>query len=126
MKEFGKIDVVVANAGIGSFVDPFLAEADIEIEPTTKEIDVNLKGALFTARLGNHFLRAGGGGEMVLVSSIAGFKESVGLVTYTASKHGVVGIMRGLRVQAMRGGVRINVVCPWMTSLSLPPLPHLL
>ncbi|KAF8860205.1 NAD(P)-binding protein [Acephala macrosclerotiorum] len=96
---FGRVDIVVANAG---------------------EIDVNLKGALFTARIGNHYLgrNVKEGGDLILVSSIAGFKESTGLAVYTASKHDVLGILRGLRVQASREGVRVNAVCPWMTSES--------
>jgi NAD(P)-dependent dehydrogenase (short-subunit alcohol dehydrogenase family) len=57
------------------------------------------------------------GGDLILVSSIAGWKECTGLVGYTASKHGVVGIMRGLHLSAVKEGVRINVICPWMTSV---------
>jgi len=82
---------------------------------------VNLKGALFTARLGLGFLRKNGkgGGDIVLVSSIAGWKECTGLVAYTASKHGVVGIMRGLHLSAREEGVRVNVVSPWMTKTGM-------
>ncbi len=88
---------------------------------------MNLKGVLFTTRIGLGFLRKNGKGveegkgDIVLVSSIAGWKECTGLVAYTASKHGVVGIMRGLHLSAVREGVRVNVVCPWMTSTPPPP-----
>ncbi|KAL5356640.1 hypothetical protein BJX96DRAFT_143137 [Aspergillus floccosus] len=81
-----------------------------------KEIDVNLKGALYSTRIGLHYLRQRGGGDVVLVSSISGFKECVGLATYTASKHGVVGVVRGLHLQSIPENIRINVICPWMTS----------
>lgn len=57
------------------------------------------------------------GGDLVLVSSIAGFKECMGLGVYTASKHGVVGLMRGLYLSAREEGVSVNVVAPWMTSM---------
>jgi NAD(P)-dependent dehydrogenase (short-subunit alcohol dehydrogenase family) len=115
------VDVVVANAGISIPRDPFLPAADITVEPSTKEIDINLKGVLFTARIGMHYLRKhktpeGPGGDLILVSSIAGFKESGGLAIYTASKHGVLGILRGLRVTATLENIRINAICPWMTS----------
>ncbi|KAL1966345.1 hypothetical protein VTN77DRAFT_4487 [Rasamsonia byssochlamydoides] len=120
-KEFGRVDVVVSNAAIAIHKDVFVPEADVTVEPSMKEIDVNLKGALFTARIGMHYLRKdktpeGPGGDLVLVSSIAGFKESGGLVTYTASKHGVLGILRGLRVTALPENIRINAICPWMTK----------
>lgn len=64
-----------------------------------------------------HYLRKCGGGDIVMVSSIAGFKEGEGLVPYTASKHGVVGIMRGIHLTGTRENIRVNVVCPWMTSM---------
>ncbi|KAE8454624.1 hypothetical protein EG329_000247 [Mollisiaceae sp. DMI_Dod_QoI] len=124
---WGRIDVVVANAGVSVPKDPFDPDSytDISIPFSTKEIDINLTGALYTSRIGLHYLRKNGkeGGDLILVSSIAGFKESTGLTVYTASKHGVLGILRGLRVQASREGVRVNAVCPWMTSSSLP-IPH--
>lgn len=121
---YKKIDIVVANSGISVPKDPFdfssYTEKDIEQEFNTAEIEVNLKGALFTARIGMWFLQkeinGRKGGDLVLVSSIAGFKESVGMTVYTASKHGVLGILRGVRVQANRIGVRVNGICPWMTS----------
>jgi NAD(P)-dependent dehydrogenase (short-subunit alcohol dehydrogenase family) len=118
IQKWGRIDIAVANAGISLPADPFSADADIEKEFSTAEIDVNLKGPLITSRIGLHFLRKNGreGGDLILVSSIAGWKECTGLVAYTASKHGVLGIMRGLHLSAVKEGVRINVICPWMTS----------
>jgi len=82
--------------------------------------DVNLRGPLITTRIALHFLRKNpSGGDIVLVSSIAGWKECTGLVAYTASKHGVIGILRGLHLSAVKENIRINVICPWMTSSSL-------
>ncbi|KAJ5746173.1 15-hydroxyprostaglandin dehydrogenase [Penicillium odoratum] len=115
-EKYSRIDIVVANAGIGIHQDQFTPEADIEKEPSMAEIDVNLKGTLFTVRIGQHYLRKSGGGDIVMVSSIAGFKEGEGLVPYTASKHGVVGVMRGIHLTATRENIRVNVVCPWMTK----------
>jgi NAD(P)-dependent dehydrogenase (short-subunit alcohol dehydrogenase family) len=119
---FGRIDIVVANAGMANHKDIFDPSQDISIEPSMKEVEVNLCGAIFTARIGMHYLRKNktrggkGGGDLVLVSSIAGFKECGGLAPYTASKHGVLGLMRGLHITAILEGIRINVICPWMTS----------
>lgn len=113
---FGGVDIVVANSGIANHKDIFDPSCDINVEPSMKEIDVNLKGALYSTRIGLHYLRQRNGGDVVLVSSISGFKECVGLGTYTASKHGVVGIVRGLHLQSIPENIRINVICPWMTS----------
>ena len=62
------------------------------------------------------YLRKYGGGDVVMTSSITGWKECSTIAPYTMSKHGVVGLGRGLYQQAAKEGVRINVVCPWMTS----------
>lgn len=116
--KYGRVDIVVANAGISIHQDIFDPNSDVFQEPSMKEVDINLVGAVFSARIGMHYLRRSGGGDLVLVSSIAGWKECGGLVTYTASKHGVVGIMRGLHLTATPENIRVNVICPWMTSKS--------
>ncbi|KAJ5690381.1 NAD(P)-binding protein [Penicillium macrosclerotiorum] len=118
-EKYGRIDIVIANAGISIHKDIFDPNADINQEPSMKEVDINLVGSIFSTRIGMHYLRKSGGGDLVLVSSIAGFKECGGLVTYTASKHGVVGIMRGLHLTATLENIRVNVICPWMTRTRL-------
>lgn len=128
---YQRIDVVIANAAVSLSRDPFsptnLTDEEILTAPTMAEVDINLKGVLYTARLGYHYLRKNPNpehrGDLVLVSSIAGFKECEGLVSYTASKHGVIGVMRGLALQAAKEGVKINTICPWMTSKFFPPPP---
>lgn len=117
-KEFGRVDIVVANAGILILQDAFAPHEDISVEPALKELDVNLKGTMFTARIGLAYLRKAGGGDLVMVSSTAGFKGSPGMTTYMASKHGVIGVLRGLQVSAAAEGIHVNAICPWMTSKS--------
>ena len=54
---------------------------------------------------------------MVLLSSTAGFKETPGLFAYTASKHGVLGLLRSLRPYLPKThNIRVNAICPWMTD----------
>ena len=118
-KSFGRIDVVCANAGVAVHADIFAPDADWQSEPSMIEIDVNTKGCLFSARIGMGYLRKNGGGDLVLTSSIAGWKECSHLVTYTASKHAVIGILRGLYQQAWTENITVNVICPWMTSKSI-------
>jgi NAD(P)-dependent dehydrogenase (short-subunit alcohol dehydrogenase family) len=113
---FGRVDIAVGNAGIVIPPNPYAADSDVTQEPPMGEVEVNLKGAIYTSRIAAHYLRKYGGGDVVLTSSIAGFKESNGLPIYTASKHGVVGIVRGANLDLIRENIRINVVCPWMTS----------
>ena len=121
---FGQIDFVIANAGLMESKPFFEFEEDekgelLESTESNRVIDVNLKGSLYTARIALGYIRQGAtGGDIVLTSSISGFKECAGLTAYTASKHGVVGIVRGLNLASRKEDVRVNVVCPWMTSTS--------
>lgn len=58
--------------------------------------------------------------SLVLISSIAGITETPGLITYSTSKHGVIGLMRALRPWApLNYGVRVNAICPWATDTQL-------
>lgn len=74
---------MVANAGLSLPRDPFDPDADINLEPNTREFDVNLKGVFYTARIGMSYLRRNGGGDLIMTSSIAGFKECTGLTAYS-------------------------------------------
>jgi len=60
--------------------------------------------------------------SLTLVSSIAGFTEAPGLAVYSTAKHGVIGLMRSLRmtlIESPGGGIRTNAICPWMTRTRL-------
>ncbi|KAL4946514.1 hypothetical protein BDV06DRAFT_86837 [Aspergillus oleicola] len=112
----GRIDIVLPIAGVANPKSIFDPSSDINEEPSMLEIQVNTIGSIYTARIGMHYLRQNPeGGDIVLMSSIIGFSETEHLVPYTTSKHGVVGVMRGLHLQAAKEGIRVNVVCPWVT-----------
>lgn len=125
MEVYGRIDHAVAGAGIaeiGNVFDPTLDMQSIRQPPTTKVLDVNLTGCLYVARIASVYLRqnrpVNTDRSIILVSSVAGFKESPGLFVYQASKHGVIGLMRALRLylSAPAHGIRTNCICPWMTT----------
>lgn len=88
-------------------------------------LDVNLGGCLSVTRIASVYLRQnrpeGDDRSITLVSSVAGFKESPGLFVYQASKHGVLGLMRALRLYlpSSQHQLRINAVCPWMTTTGM-------
>lgn len=113
--QFTRVDIVIANAGIAIFDDYFAPSNDINEEPAFREVDVNLRGALYTARIGMHYFRRTGGGDLIMMSSVGGFKETAYVTPYVATKHGVIGIMRGLRPTTLAEDIRVNVICPGMT-----------
>ncbi|MGC5256117.1 mycofactocin-coupled SDR family oxidoreductase [Gordonia sp. DT218] len=106
---FGRLDIVVANAGIaGSFpVD------DLTDEIWRDMIDINLTGVWNTVKASVPHLRAtGDGGSIVLTSSVAGLKGLPNNAHYAAAKHGVLGIMRSLANELGPDGIRVNAVLP--------------
>jgi SDR family mycofactocin-dependent oxidoreductase len=113
--QLGRLDIVVANAGIApmSFDD----DEGLGEEAFRDVIDVNLVGVWNTCRASiPHLLAGGRGGAMVLTSSTAGIKgysgSTAGAVGYTAAKHGVVGIMRTLANDLAPYSIRVNTIHP--------------
>jgi SDR family mycofactocin-dependent oxidoreductase len=109
MAEFGRLDIVVANAGILS-----LARAwEIEEHVWQDMIDVNLTGVWQTCKVTiPTLIDQGEGGSIVLTSSLAGGKGLMNIAHYTAAKHGVVGLMRTLANELAPHMIRVNTVDP--------------
>jgi NAD(P)-dependent dehydrogenase (short-subunit alcohol dehydrogenase family) len=104
---FGRLDVVVANAGVGAY-GPFL-----EMDPDDVEamIDINLKGTLYTARYTlPHLIESKG--DFLSLSSVAGLRAFPGEAVYNASKFGQLGFIRSLDHELRELGVRVTNVCP--------------
>jgi NADP-dependent 3-hydroxy acid dehydrogenase YdfG len=108
VERFGRLDICVANAGVGSYhtlVDTPLAHLE-------EMIDVNLKGTIYAARAAIPHLIASGEGDLVTVASEAGRRGLPGEAVYCASKFGQVGLTRALDHELREHGVRCTNVCP--------------
>jgi 3-oxoacyl-[acyl-carrier protein] reductase len=108
VERFGRLDIVVANAGVGAY-GPFL---DLEPEQLEAMIDVNLKGTLYTAAAALPHLIASGEGDFVALASVAGVRAFPGEAAYNASKFGQVGFTRALDHELREQGVRATCICP--------------
>lgn len=104
---FGRLDVVVANAGIGSYGD-FL---DLPLDELDAMLDVNLRGTLYTARATlPHLVKQGG--DFLALASVAGLRAFPGEAVYNASKFGMVGFTRALDHEMRERDVRCTSICP--------------
>ncbi len=115
--EFGRVDFVLANAGIF----PAAGQQRFDMSAFIDAIDVNLKGVYFSIEAAlPAMLDHGDGGAIVITSSAAGFKSvsttfdtiSHGAAGYTAAKHGVIGVMRHYATSLAEKNIRVNSVHP--------------
>jgi NAD(P)-dependent dehydrogenase (short-subunit alcohol dehydrogenase family) len=111
VKQYGRLDVVVANAGINGVWAPI---DDLKLSEWNDTISVNLTGTFLTIRTTVPELKRSGGGSMIVVSSINGTRTftTPGATAYTATKAGQVAMVQQLALELARHQIRINAVCP--------------
>jgi SDR family mycofactocin-dependent oxidoreductase len=110
VEQFGRLDIVVANAGILSWGRLF----EMSEEQWDSVIDVNLNGTWRTIRAAvPAMIEAGNGGSIIIVSSSAGTKATPGNGHYSASKHGLVAITNALAIEVGEFGIRVNSIHPY-------------
>jgi NADP-dependent 3-hydroxy acid dehydrogenase YdfG len=108
VERFGRLDILVANAGVGAY-GPFL---DLSREHLDEMIDVNLRGTLYAVRAAMPHLVESGKADIVTLASEAGRRGLPFEAVYCASKFGQVGFTRALDHELREHGVRCTNVCP--------------
>jgi NADP-dependent 3-hydroxy acid dehydrogenase YdfG len=108
VKRFGRLDIVVANAGVGAY-GPFL-----ELDPDHLEeiVDVNVKGTLYAVRAALPHLLESPEADVITLASVAGLRGLPLESVYCASKFAQVGFTRALDHELRERGVRCTNVCP--------------
>ncbi|MEW6470763.1 MAG: SDR family NAD(P)-dependent oxidoreductase [Actinomycetota bacterium] len=111
---WGGLDVWVANAGIS----PIVASAvDTPPEVFRRVVDVNLNGVFYGARAALQAMADGEGGAIIVTASVCGERPRRGLAAYSASKGGVIALVKALALDAAPLGVTVNAVSPgWFDS----------
>ncbi len=104
----GPFDIVVANAGTADSAPAWKTT----LADWNRILTINLTGAFLTVRPALKGMADRGRGRIVFVASVAGLRGSAYVAPYTASKHGVVGLMRALAAELLTTGVTVNAVCP--------------
>ena len=113
--EYGRIDIVVANAGINGMAAPI---DDLEPDEWDKTLSINLKGTYLTLRYAVPYLKKQGG-SIVIVASINGTRifSNPGTHAYSASKAAQVSLTKTTALELAPHRVRVNAVCPgWIET----------
>ena len=115
VEQLGRLDIIVANAGIAGSDGGTLAQSSEDKWQAT--LDVNLGGTWKTVKAGAPHLVAGArGGSIILISSVAGLKPYPDMGQYVVTKHGMVGLMRAFAVELGQHMIRVNSVHPTHTN----------
>jgi NAD(P)-dependent dehydrogenase (short-subunit alcohol dehydrogenase family) len=110
LERFGRVDVLVNNAGIGG---PSISVADMDLEAWNQTLTINLTGAMLCAKyvLKNDMIPRKSG-NIVNISSISGRFGHANRSPYAASKWGIIGLTQTLAMEVGKFGIRVNCIAP--------------
>jgi len=112
---FGRIDVLVNNAGISGSADATVCH-DTSIEEWDRVMAVNVRGPFLCTRAVLPAMLRQGSGHVITIASVAGLVAFPGRCAYTASKGAAVQFTKSLAVDYAAAGIRANAVCPGMVE----------
>ncbi len=118
VKEFGKIDVLINNAGV---IQPGPAEV-IKLDEVKHQISVNLMGTIYGCRAALRIMKAQNFGKIVNVASLGGIVPMPGEAVYSATKYAIRGYSLSLKAELHKSPLEIVVVCP--DSVDTPQLDY--
>jgi len=116
LEAFGGLDVLVNNAGI---TDSMSALADTDDAEWERVIRINLTAPFLLTRAALPHMLTAGHGAIVFTASEAALRGSAAGAAYTASKHGIVGLVKSLSVMYRRQGIRTNAIAPGGTQTNI-------
>jgi 3-oxoacyl-[acyl-carrier protein] reductase len=111
--KWGRLDTLVANAGIGAYGGIL----DLDDATLTEMVETNYLGTVWSVRSAVKQFRAqGDGGDLVIVSSVAGFRGGADEAVYAGTKHAQVGLAGSLDRELRAEGTRVTLICPAGTA----------
>ena len=112
VREYGRLDILFNNAGIGKRV----ALTDMSEDDWQQVIDVDLKSIFLCSKYAVPVMCRGGGGCIINTASIYGLVGAEGVAAYNAAKGGVVLLTRNMAVDHAKDNIRVNCICPGHTD----------
>ena len=110
--DFGRLDILVANAGIGMY-GGILDNSDAELK---EMLDTNVAGTVWAVRAALPRLRESDAADVIIVSSVAGLRAQANEGVYGATKHAQIGLAGSLDRELHGDGIRVTAICPGGTA----------
>ena len=121
IENFGQLDIMVNNAGITGPPTPDIRQ--VSLANFKRVLDVNLCGVFLGTKHAARVMIPRGRGSIVAIASVCSVAGGLGPHAYTASKHGILGMVRETAAELGMYGIRVNCVSPYAVATSLA-LPH--
>jgi len=112
---FGRLDIVINNAGIGYFEDL----VDFPMEKFDQIFRVNMRGTFLCCQEAMKIMIPARSGTIINISSIQGIKGYPKQSAYAASKHGIIGMTKSLAAEAQKHNIRVSVILPGAVDTEL-------
>jgi NAD(P)-dependent dehydrogenase (short-subunit alcohol dehydrogenase family) len=116
VKEFGRVDIIYNNAGLGGAVGPL---ENTSAENWDRSFSILLRAVFLGIKHAAPEMRKNGGGSIISTASIAGLRGAAGLHAYCAAKAGVISLTRSASIELAKDKIRVNCICPGLIATPL-------
>jgi len=109
VKEFGRLDIMYNNAGVGGAVGPI---DETTVENWDKSLAILLRSVFLGMKFAIPEMRKVGGGSIISTASVAGLRGGAGPHAYSAAKAAVINLTRSVALEVGKDRIRVNCICP--------------
>lgn len=118
VRKYGRLDVLVNNAGVSSAA-PDVPLHELSTEAFHRVMAINVSGTFMGMKYSIPEMLKNGGGSVINVSSVNGFRGSAGDPSYPTSKHAVIGLTKSAALTYASAGVRVNCIAPGVVKTNM-------
>ena len=114
--EHGRLDIFFANAGVSGGFDGLF---DQDAATWAEILRINLIGSFLAIKYAAPAMKEGGGGSIICTASVAGLRAGAGGAAYSASKAGVINLVKVAATQMVGANIRVNAICPGLIETGM-------